>query len=158
MKPIDFPGITIHFGLEEWNKKWAGGFIQQLRGVEENRFVLKVRAQGEVGTWLIVLPLGMIECEKKYTSLEEQPGIVKSSKVVLENQRIEKMTQAGMDRIVKVECEKVDIILEFFGSGNIIITDKRGEILHALESKEWKTRTIRRGNTYAPPPGPSKWN
>jgi len=60
--------------------------------------------------------------------------------------------QKEFDRIVELQTENYFLILEFFGNGNIILTDKEKKILNALELREWRDRKIKKGEVYSYPP------
>ncbi len=70
--------------------------------------------------------------------------------------RIYKIEQAGFDRIVTVHVQKRDgdyrIVLEMFGDGNCLLIRPDGRILLPLVHEAWKTRTLRPGAAYEPPP------
>jgi len=70
----------------------------------------------------------------------------------LEGERIEDVYQKDFDRIVEIKTENYFLILEFFGKGNIIITDKERTIINAVELREWKDRKIKKGEKYSYPP------
>ena len=64
----------------------------------------------------------------------------------LDNSRLKSINQLGSERIVEFifdKEEKVKLIVEFFGKGNILLCDKDGLILSALVYQSWKDREIR---------------
>jgi predicted ribosome quality control (RQC) complex YloA/Tae2 family protein len=158
MKPIEIPGITLHAWTREWNEKWKDSFIQQFREVGENQFVLRTHARDKTGEWWIHFPNVALETGRKWTPSKEQPGVVKQSKLLLENQKIKTITQNEIDRIIIFELEEGKIILELFGDGNWVSLDADGKIKAILHAREWRTRTLKQGETYQFPPGPKAWN
>lgn len=158
MQPVEIPGITLHYFIREWNERAAEAFIQSLRSVGDDKFVLKAKSRTQTIEWLIQFPSILIESGRKWNALDDQPGFVKRTKHVLDNQKIVRITQHGIDRIVDVKCKDVRLIIELFGDGNLVIVDAEDKILDVLNPKEWKTRTLRKGETYAFPPGPPAWD
>ncbi|MFH0969860.1 MAG: NFACT family protein [Candidatus Diapherotrites archaeon] len=157
MTSVEMPGITLYHLLHELNKTWKGGYIQQLRQVEHDTFLLKLRTKERTGELLIRFPHTIIETNRKWKPAETQPGIVKQTKKIIENARIEKIVLIGMDRILDVQCQDLHIIIELFSQGNMILTDADYKIIEVYRAKEWKTRILKKGNRYEPPPGPEAW-
>lgn len=158
MKPVEIPGITLHTFTKEWNERAVGSFVQSLRSVGDEKFVLKAKSRTQTIEWLIQFPSIMIESGHKWNTLEDQPGFVKRTKDILDNAKITNITQHEMDRILVIACTEIKIILELFGDGNIILTNEKDKILDVLRAKEWKTRILKKGETYAFPPGPASWD
>jgi predicted ribosome quality control (RQC) complex YloA/Tae2 family protein len=158
MKPVEIPGITLHHFIREWNECATGTFIQSLRSVGDEKFVLKTKSRTQTMEWLIHFPSILIESGHKWNTLEDQPGFVKRTKDTLDNAKIAQIIQHEMDRILVIECTGIKLILELFGDGNIILTNEKDKILDVLRAKEWKTRILKKGETYAFPPGPTAWN
>lgn len=158
MKPVEIPGITLHHFIAEWNERAVGGFIQSLRSVGDEKFVLKTKSRTQVMEWLIQFPSILIESGHKWNTLDDQPGFVKRTKTILDNAKIIQVTQHELDRIICIECTEITLVIELFGDGNLIITDKKNKILDVLNAKEWKTRTLKKGETYSFPPGPLAWD
>jgi predicted ribosome quality control (RQC) complex YloA/Tae2 family protein len=89
--------------------------------------------------------------EKNYDAIAPS-NFCEFIKSKLVGERIVDARQKDFDRIVEIQTENYFLILEFFGKGNIIITDKDKRILNALELREWKDRKIKKGEVYAYPP------
>jgi predicted ribosome quality control (RQC) complex YloA/Tae2 family protein len=73
---------------------------------------------------------------------------------------ISSMEQYEFERIVifqiKTKTGMMQLILELFGEGNIILTGGKGEILQALFFKRMRDRNIIRNETYQYPPSGGK--
>jgi len=89
--------------------------------------------------------------EKSYDAISPS-NFCEFIKSRLTGERILDARQKDFDRIVEIQTENYFLILEFFGSGNIIIADKEKRILNALELREWKDRKIKKGEVYSYPP------
>ncbi len=72
----------------------------------------------------------------------------------LGNARILDFEQINFDRILAVRTDRGSIIVESFGDGNVVLTDENNVVIYALHEREWRDRTIRRGEPYVPPPPP----
>ncbi|MCS7135444.1 MAG: NFACT family protein, partial [Candidatus Aenigmarchaeota archaeon] len=70
----------------------------------------------------------------------------------LTGEKIIDVYQKDFDRIVEIKTENYFLVLEFFGKGNIILTNSEKIILNALELREWRDRKIKKGVKYEYPP------
>lgn len=67
---------------------------------------------------------------------------------------IRKIEQCGSERVIKMEIDAKEsyvLFIEFIPPGNIILTNKDGEILFAHSNQEWKDRKISNGERYELP-------
>lgn len=67
---------------------------------------------------------------------------------------IREIEQCGSERVIKMEIdakERYVLFIEFIPPGNIILTNKDGEILFAHSNQEWKDRKISKGERYELP-------
>ncbi|MEK6902010.1 MAG: NFACT family protein [archaeon] len=158
MPSLELPGISLHAFVEKWNSEWKGGHIQQLRGVGDNLFVLKIHTREGTKELLIALPGLLTETTHKWKAEDDQPGFVNATKKEMDNARIEKITQAGVDRILHIETTQGNLIIELFGDGNLIWTDEKRKIIAVHDAREWKGRTLKRGHEYKLPAGPRAWD
>jgi len=71
----------------------------------------------------------------------------------LTGQTIQDIRQHSFDRIVEIETGDYSLILELFGKGNIILTEKPDRnIITALRMRSWKDRVIKPKVAYKYPP------
>jgi predicted ribosome quality control (RQC) complex YloA/Tae2 family protein len=158
MVSIEIPGITLHHFVTRWNSEWKSAFVTQFRAIGENTFLFKLSLPQKKGQLLVKLPGLITETTRHWEISETQPRIIKEGKKFVENARIHSISQHGLDRVLIIACDKCSIIIELFGSGNIIFTDSTNKILAAHEMREWKHRTIRPAHPYLFPPGPIPWD
>lgn len=158
MTSLELPGISLHAFAEKWNNEWKGGHIQQLRGVGENMFVLKIHTHAGTKEVLIALPGLITETTHKWKAEENQPGFVNTTKKEMDNAKIEQVSQAGLDRILKIETNAGMLVVELFGDGNLLLVDEKGKILAVHDAREWKGRTLKRNHEYKLPSGPRAWD
>lgn len=65
---------------------------------------------------------------------------------------VTKIKQKGFDRIIEIHTEEYALIGELFGDDNFILINKENrKIVSALESREWKDRSIFKGEEYKYP-------
>lgn len=82
---------------------------------------------------------------------EKPPNFCMFLRKYLSGKNVQKIRQKGFDRILEIHTEKYTLICELFGDGNFILVNKDMEILAALESREWKNRSIYKGEKYQYP-------
>lgn len=155
---IEVPGITLHTLVQKWNEELSGGYVQQLRAVHEDTFVLKIHTKQNTIQLIIALPHLLIESARKWENAEEQPPIVNATKKMLDNLRIVHVEQLGMDRILVLRGDSANIIVELFGEGNLIITNEKDIIQFVHRAKEWKGRTLKMREKYVAPQNERKSN
>jgi predicted ribosome quality control (RQC) complex YloA/Tae2 family protein len=86
----------------------------------------------------------------------EPPAFCMALRKYLRNAWLRTVEQHEFERIViftfETKPEKLALILELFGDGNVILTNGKNEIIQALIFKRMRDRNIVRGETYAVPP------
>ena len=91
---------------------------------------------------------------------QEPPAFCMALRKHLRNAWLTGVEQQAFERIVTFHLEtkpdKLRLILELFGEGNIILTNEKGEILQALFFKHMRDRNILRGEVYRFPPSLGK--
>ena len=72
------------------------------------------------------------------------------------NARLVDVEQEGFDRVLYLKFEHgrgvVTLVIEMFRDGNVILVDESGEIIQPLTSASYRSRTLKRGEQYSPPP------
>lgn len=83
------------------------------------------------------------------------PNFAKMLRNQLANGTVSRVRQVGFDRIVAVTFDtaqgNVELILELFGDGNVVVIGNDGTIVDCREEVRLRSRTIRPGGTYEPP-------
>ncbi|MEM5777640.1 MAG: NFACT family protein [Candidatus Aenigmatarchaeota archaeon] len=100
---------------------------------------------------LIITQKYFFVSEKNYDSISPS-NFCEFIKSKLVGERILEVKQKDFDRIVEIRTQNYFLILEFFGNGNIILTDNEKTIINALEMREWRDRKIKKGEKYVYPP------
>lgn len=132
-------------------KKLVNSKIQKIKETH-NGFLLDLRSNNKK-THLIILPeFGFFISERNYEGLDPSE-FTRQIKRHLENSKIIDIRQHGFDRIIEIETNKHMLIVEFFGDGNLILTEKPNKkILIALKMRSWRHRAIRHNIEYSYPP------
>lgn len=143
---------------KKWNEEWNGSYFNQFRAVGENTFQFKINTKQEKIALLVKLPNLAWVSQCKWEVLAEQPAIVNKTKTLFENQKINSVEQHGGDRIIVIACNTIQLILELFGEGNIIVAENNEskKILAVLAAREWKGRTLKSGQPYQFPQNQNK--
>ena len=131
------------------------GYIEKIYEDEYHNIYLKIKTvQGSKGFLVIRVPhlLGRIDDD---LSMPETPTeFVKYLRKIISDQRIVRISQAGFDRVVTIELnsrERKKIILEFFGTGNMLITDAEQRLIYVQNKLETTTRKLLTGEIYKYP-------
>ncbi|MBI4362735.1 MAG: NFACT family protein, partial [Euryarchaeota archaeon] len=70
--------------------------------------------------------------------------------------RLIRVRQAGLDRIVELQVARGEagatVVVEMLTPPNLLLLDGENHILRALTHRTYKDRSLRRGETYRPPP------
>jgi predicted ribosome quality control (RQC) complex YloA/Tae2 family protein len=84
------------------------------------------------------------------------PPFCSALRKYLLNGRVSKVEQPDFERMLILHIfahgENFKLAAEFFGKGNIILTDGEDKVLHALAQRKTKDRLVARGRKLAPPP------
>lgn len=122
--------------------------------------LLQLHVSGEGKQLLKIIP-GKLMCLTKIKDTADRPsGFCQQLRKYLGGGIITSLSQKDAERVVSIEVEnilykskqKFYLIVELFSIGNIILTDKEQVIITALESREWKDRTIKPREKYVLPP------
>jgi predicted ribosome quality control (RQC) complex YloA/Tae2 family protein len=148
---MELSAAALSVLAQKWNNEWKQSHVQQLRSVSESIFILKIRTKEKNVHALIALPNTITESTHQWENEDEQQPIVNATKKILDNERIIEVKQLQGDRILLLRGEKANIIIELFGGGNIIVTDNEENIIFVHAAKEWKGRTLKMRQKYAPP-------
>ena len=136
------------------------GKVSQIYHPESNLLLLQLHAPGK-GKQLLKIVSGKWLCltQQKESALKPS-GFCMQLRKYIDNAVIRNFYQQESERVVIFELEKQEkffLIVELFSKGNIILTDAKQVIITALESQEWKHRTIKPKEKYVFPPLEINW-
>ncbi len=144
--------LDIYAWLAENREKIVGGFIKKIYQIGEREFLFKIYKGGNLP--LYVNLDGFLFFREMETP--EKPSMFAMYlRKRFSNRKIVEIKQINFDRVVSIKTEDYELIIELFGGGNIVVV-KEGIIERAYYEREWRHRSILRGEIYEPPP--SKYN
>ncbi len=131
--------------------------IKELKGALEGKRFERIRKAGDhfrikIGNKEIICEPGARFHETLLKEEAEKDGFCEKIEKELKGAILRRIYQLNEDRIIAMDFGDKKLIMEMFGKGNIILIDKEGTIIWVLREEEWKTRKIKRGERYAPPP------
>ncbi|WP_337860740.1 ribosome rescue protein RqcH [Ferroplasma sp.] len=142
---LDFHAFVAIYGDTILNS-----FIKKVYQVNQKEFVLQLyRSDIKKRDFFISLTKGIAfyDAEKP----EEATQLSMLFRKQLSEKRIVGIEQINFDRVIKIVLHTgQEIILELFGSGNLILTDN-GKIVFAMDQHVYKTRKVVIGEEYIPP-------
>ncbi len=138
----------------------VNGKVSNIYHPEKNMLLLQLHAPGR-GKQLLKIISGKWLCltAQKENALRPS-GFCMQLRKYIDNAIIKSFHQQGSERVVVFEIEKLEkyfLIIELFSKGNIILTDAKNVIITALESQEWKDRTVKAKEKYVFPPLDINW-
>lgn len=155
----EMSNLDYFFLLKELRAELVGARLNNFYELVPGFFRLKLSTkQGERN---LAIELGKRMNLTKY--LQEAPkqptAFAKFLRARLNNALLAGIKQINLDRVVcfefqttKMETEKLFLIAEMLGSGNLIVCDSGNKIIGAYRKQEFAARKIAVGEKYAPPP------
>jgi len=129
-----------------------GSRVRKVYQYGENDFKMKFSVPGAGSIDVAILPPHSIHLTKTAKESPEEPSnLVMILRKHLENKKVEKAGQFGLDRIFVFEFAEHRLIAEFFGKGNLILADSSNTIITAARPEETKARKIGKGEIYSFP-------
>ncbi len=89
----------------------------------------------------------------KWPKPQSPPSFIMALRKHLEGRRFTEISQIGVERILRLSFGDMQLVVELFGGGNLILAQE-GKILLPLKRAEFRGRSIRPGEIYRPPAGP----
>ncbi len=145
LSALDFKAV-----LREW-KKFEGGIINKI-WQDKNELELEVFVPGDDRYNLVLAPGKIYVTRFKRDRPDRPPNFCMYLRKHIQRSTIHRIKQHGLDRIVTFHLGDHRLIFELFGNGNVILTDQEHVIVAAMQTREWKTRSIYPGETYQYPP------
>jgi predicted ribosome quality control (RQC) complex YloA/Tae2 family protein len=132
-----------------------GGWVQKAYQPHDEAITLEIRSQGKTRQlYLSADPetARLHFLSKKYSNPQTPPQFCQLLRAHMEGARIERMSQVGDDRIVRIEMQRegkpVTLVAELTGrTANVILLDHNGAVRGQLRKGRFKP-----GETYATPP------
>jgi predicted ribosome quality control (RQC) complex YloA/Tae2 family protein len=148
MKEIN--SLEISFLMKKLKEDLVSSKIQKIKTIGENSFLFEIYKQKK-RKHLVISDKTLFLTDKNFNSTDTT-NFFQILKKHLLNQIIEDVKQHEFDRIVEIETKDYLLIAEFFGKGNLILTNSDRKIISALILRSWKDRSILPKREYVYPP------
>jgi len=151
-------GIELAYLVKEIETETQGYYVSNIWGINRNSLLFKLHHPKKPDIMLMVSTTGMWITSKKIDSIEPNK-LLRRLRSDLLRSKIEKIEQIGTERIAYLTFSNFDnrivLIVEFFGEGNLLLCNYNKKILALLHSIDVKHRQLRVGVDYNPPPADS---
>lgn len=128
-----------------------GGRIQKV--FQENKTVQLLMHVPGLGTKTLIIGNGKIFLTKYRLKHSQVPtSFAMYLRKYCKGHRIRNIYQHDFERIVIIEMDEYNLIIELFSKGNVIFTDKDNSIWSVLERQFWSSRKIKQREEYRFPP------
>ena len=169
-----FDGITIANIVSELGKALSGGRVYKIAQPESDELMLTIKNNGSQYRLLLSadasLPLVYLTQTNKPSPMTA-PGFCMLLRKHLQNARIVKIAQPGLERIIRLELEHLNelgdlcrksLIIEVMGKhSNIIFCDDKNMIIDSIKHISGMVSSVREvlpGRDYFIPQTQNKWN
>jgi len=149
----ELSGIELHAIVTEL-QPLIGAKIDQVYQADAKELILQLHISGS-GKRLVRIVAGRLLYETSHRANTKASEFCLQLRRRIASATITGIGQLGAQRIVTFTLQKehpVDLILELFSKGNIILCSADRTIALLLERQHWQSRELRIGVRYAPPP------
>ncbi|MBI4146556.1 NFACT family protein [Candidatus Woesearchaeota archaeon] len=148
----ELASIELMYLVEEL-QKLVGSRVDKIYQPDGFLFQLHKTGMGKV---LLKIEKNALYLAATKPEMEESKGLTGVLRKHLEGKKLASLEQLDSERIVKLtfttQKDTYYLYVELFANGNVVLTDKEGIVLAAVEERAWKDREIRRGQPYKRPP------
>ncbi len=157
----DFTSFDLYAVVHELKDKLVDARVNNVYQIDAKTLLFKLHKVGEPPMRLVLeagrrMHLTGYSLEKPQTP----PAFCMTLRKYLPGAWISNVEQYGFERVVtfqfKAKETTLNLVLELFGEGNIILTAEKGAILQALFFKKMRDRNIVRSEVYQLPPSNAK--
>lgn len=151
----ELSAIELHYVLEEM-KQLENSRLDRIYQPGKDEILIQVHKTGIGKAILKIKGKLMYLTEHKPESPATPFGFVTYLRKKLSNSVLREIRQIGSERIAEIVFEtketRLKLIVELFGSGNIILADEKDIIMSPMTIQKFKDREIKPGERYAYPP------
>jgi predicted ribosome quality control (RQC) complex YloA/Tae2 family protein len=153
-KNIELNGLCLAYLVDEIRPKIEGGFINKIQNIDQRLTKIKVHTN-DGSNDLIVGPTALFIGQHSFPALQQgsKQHFIESVKKIIYNKRILSMKQHSFDKVVVLELPQHNLIIELFGAGNLVLTDKEFAIVAVKKTENLKDRILKKGHKYVFPAG-----
>ncbi len=149
---MSLSGIDVRVLVHELSNDIVGTWITNIYQLPNKILIFKLR-KSEVGTiFLLIEPGKRIHLTQFNRTMPSSPSnYCKSLRTHLRDRRINSIIQRDIDRIVVINIgpdEGMDLVVELFGTGNVILVSPARKILSAQVYRKMRDRDIHPGRDY----------
>lgn len=157
---VGLTSVDVAALASELHTELAGSRVDKAYQPAPSRILLRLRQRG-AGKKDLLVEVGRFAClVRRVGENPEKPSMVAQIlRKELDNARLRAVQQVGFDRILRLDFDRGDgprsLVFELFGDGNMLLLDGSQTILLPLRGAEYGARRLKKGEPYAPPPGPA---
>ena len=136
---------------------WSGAYVKKAYMPHYEQIVLRINPKESEQFDLVI-----VRGQRVYTSKRDRPmpmtppSFAMVLRKHLKNARLTKVEQVGFDRVLMFRFDtkhgQRSLSVELFRNGNVILMDENDVIIQPLTHASYSGRTIKKGETYVPPP------
>ncbi|MGC8479018.1 MAG: NFACT family protein [Candidatus Micrarchaeia archaeon] len=150
----EIASAEVYALVKELQARLSGFYFEKFYELGKGAFLFKLSRQKEKEELLCVLKKTL-----NLTKYVESPSPISNFYLAARKRmmgfKIEEISQINEDRIVLIKARKgdasINIIIEMFGQGNLVIADGEMKVLLSYAPIGFKDRTIRQGEQYYAP-------
>lgn len=152
---MEISGIELEHITAKLNNTLAGYYVNNVYLINPNAALIRFH-HSEKPDAQLVLSISKGIWLTRYDLPRTSGGIASKIRKEIPRSKIQKVTQPKGERIAVIEFKDEpntrNVILEFFGGGNIIVTDETQVIQAVLRPLRVRHRTVKTGEKYLLPP------
>ena len=151
----EISSLDLHYLLKEL-AVLVGGKINQIYQSGKESIMIEFHVPSK-GKHILKILIGkmMYLASSKGKTPEKPPGFCIFLRRYLKSARLRKIEQLEFERIICLTFETkettLNLIVEIFSKGNIVLCDNDLTIISPLEIQKWKDRIVRKGQKYLYP-------
>lgn len=153
---LELSGIELGIIVRELNESLSSYYVGNVYPIDENTIVFRLHHSLRPEQRLVVSAGRGIWTTKYDLATERPSGLVSRMRKELVRGRLVRVEQPDTERIVFIDFEAMNgvrrLIAEFFGDGNLILTDENWKILDILRPLKVRHRELKKGASYSLPP------
>ena len=123
-------------------------YLEKVQQISAETFKFAFRGKKE----LLIQPGARLNLTRYRIDAPQKPStLALILRKTLVNQKLAKIEQYDFDRVVPMHFQNHKFIIEFFGKGNMVLTDNDLKIIAVWRGEIWKDRALKRNETYQYP-------
>jgi predicted ribosome quality control (RQC) complex YloA/Tae2 family protein len=149
----ELSGFEVLALLKEIESALRGTYVNNIFSLGTSQ-LFRLRKQDVPDTWLVVSPKKGVWVSERVSERAETTVFTSRLRNQLERARFAGASQVDLDRVFELRFEKEEertLLVELMPPGNIIVVDREGRILLALEEVRSPSRRVVKGERYQPP-------